>query len=257
MIILGTVVNILRWWLTILEWSNSAIPRLVTRYGKLEDELKSFEKEITEEKNKEQEFEKKLRNLRKEKNKARLKTDKNPPAKRLKVETEGYVNIRKVWGAPEPSAPKKNPQEKEDGRANKRQKRSETITNIRNIENAVIEGESITDFEILKIDWEAHLRQHRIDLEKELEEKERRIKKRDIMEKSWQLYKESKKFLEENEEEWMKRKVEREEEAIKKERLEVAREKQEKLRKKINERKLKESLQLRKKELPMRERQRI
>ena len=68
------------------EWAHSALPRLVTRYGKLEDEMKEYERELKEEKNKDEEFERKVRELRKERNKARLRTERNPPPKRQKVE---------------------------------------------------------------------------------------------------------------------------------------------------------------------------
>ena len=47
------------------EWASCALPRLVTRQGKLEDEIRSFENELREEKIKDNEFEKKLRELRK------------------------------------------------------------------------------------------------------------------------------------------------------------------------------------------------
>ena len=70
------------------EWAHSGLPRPVTRYGKLEDEVKEYEKELNEEKSKGQEFERKLRELRKERSKARLTTERNPPSKRQQIEEE-------------------------------------------------------------------------------------------------------------------------------------------------------------------------
>ena len=51
------------------------------------------------------------------------------------------------------------------------------------------------------------------------------MKKKDIKEKSWLLYKESKKFLEENKESWKKRKLERDKENERIERVAIAKEK--------------------------------
>ena len=51
------------------EWQNSALPRLVTRKGNMEEELKNIENEIKKDKDKDEEFEIKLRNLRKQRNK--------------------------------------------------------------------------------------------------------------------------------------------------------------------------------------------
>ena len=91
------------------EWNNSALPRLVTRTGSLEQDLKNCEKELNAEKSAEKEFEDKVRELRKNRNKARLITEKNPPPKRQKIEEGSYISIRKTWGPPPPCAPKKNP----------------------------------------------------------------------------------------------------------------------------------------------------
>ena len=48
--------------------------------------MKEYEKELRDEKSKEEEFERKLREMRKERNKARLKNERNtnPPPKRQK-----------------------------------------------------------------------------------------------------------------------------------------------------------------------------
>ena len=64
------------------EWNPCSLPRLVIRIGDREAEIKAFEKEIEEDKQKENEIEEKIRNLRKQRNKARLITERSNPAKR-------------------------------------------------------------------------------------------------------------------------------------------------------------------------------
>ena len=50
----------------------------------------------------------KIKKLKSERNKARLLTGKtNPASKRLKVDQETYISIRKIWGAPKITAPQK------------------------------------------------------------------------------------------------------------------------------------------------------
>ena len=132
---------------------SSALPRLVTRYGKLEDEMKEYEKELKREKSREEEFERKLREMRKVRNKARLRNERNlnPPSKRQKTEEDRFVSIRTTWGAPETTAPRKNikePERQKDTRKRQRiekENEKEILTNARRVEDKVMEGETITD----------------------------------------------------------------------------------------------------------------
>ena len=55
------------------EYNNCTIPRLTTRAGNPVEEMKQIEKEIKAEKEKDNEIEKEIRNMRKERNKLRLK----------------------------------------------------------------------------------------------------------------------------------------------------------------------------------------
>ena len=113
---------------------------------------------------------------------------------------------------------------------------SEKLVNIRRIEDKVMEGLAITDFEIIensKAEWDEKVRNHREEIEREVAEKKSRIEKQKLKESSWQLHRECKKFLEQNEKNWETRRLEREKENKKKERLEVARSKQERIRKKV------------------------
>ena len=90
------------------EWNQSSVPRLATRTGN--HEIWQMEAELRKEKEREEEYERKIRELRKERNKRRLQKDyQNQPNKRLKTGEEGkeYVSIRKVWGPPPTSAPGK------------------------------------------------------------------------------------------------------------------------------------------------------
>ena len=171
--------------------------------------MKEYKKQLKDEKSREEEFERKLREMRKERNKARLRNERNPnpPPKRQKTEEDRFISIRTTWGAPETTAPRKNikePERQEDTRKRQRIEK-EILTNVRRVEDKVMEGETITDFEVIvrtEEEWEIHIKEHQTRLEEELKEKERLLKKKDIKEKSWLLYRESKKFLEENEENW-------------------------------------------------------
>ena len=245
------------------EWASSALPRLVTRQGKIEDEIKSFEKELREEKLRDDEFEEKVRELRKNRNKARLIKEKNPPSKRQKLDENKYITIRKTWGPPPNSAPRKNTYEKleNENKQNKKPRiENEIIKNIRTIENKIIEGETIRNFEIIetsKEEWENHINEHKKKLEEEQEEREKRIEKKNMREKSYQLLRECRKYLEENEKEWEKKKFEREKEIKKQERLAKAKFEQEKLRNKVRERNLKIEIKTKMDELPKNEKRKI
>ena len=76
---------------------------------KVEDQdVWQMELELKKEKAKEDEFERKLRELRKERNKNRLQKDHaTQPSKKRKIDNEEYVTIRKAWGPPKISAPGK------------------------------------------------------------------------------------------------------------------------------------------------------
>ena len=190
------------------EWNQCALPRLVTRIGNSEAELKELEKEILKEKKMDEEIEEKVRNLRKARNKARLKTEKETsmqPKKKMKMEDSTTIAIRDIWGHPPPTAPEKNKRDPENSPKNKRAK-IERLTNAHRIEDKIIEGEQITEFEILTTDWDEVLKQHKERLEKEVEEKKNRLERQEIKEKSWALYRECKDFIENNDKHWEEKK---------------------------------------------------
>ena len=117
-----------------------------------------------------------------------------------------YISIRETWGPPKPTAPKKNLREEEKEekqRENKRIKINEktkniTLTNIRVIENKVIEGEEIRDFEVITTDWDRVFREHEERLEKEVREKKELLDRKAAKENHWELNRECKDFLENN-----------------------------------------------------------
>ena len=59
------------------EYNQTTLPRLITRIGDREAEIKEFEKEIRKEKEYEEKMEEKIRIMRKDRNKERLRTEKN------------------------------------------------------------------------------------------------------------------------------------------------------------------------------------
>ena len=123
-------------------------------------------------------------------------------------------------------APRKNvAEEKSEEPENKKRKVAEIkLTNARRIENKSYLGEVIEEAEIVidNRDWEKVLIDHREKLEKETRDREKKIERKEIKEKSWALYIECKRLLEENEKNWEKAKKERELEEKRKYRLEIA-----------------------------------
>ena len=240
------------------EYNSCCLPRLVTRLGDRESEIKEFEKEILEERKADEIIEEKIRNLRKKNNKARLQTETHKTQKKRKISENTYINIREVWGQPPPTAPKKNKNNnsEETEHKNKKKRMNERLTNIKTTNN-IIEGETITEFEVIETDWEKHLKEHYERLEEETNKRLKQLEKQKMKQKSWELYRECKNYLENNDPNWKQKKEERELEIKKKERLSVANEKQEKLRNKIKERKLQEEIEKGLKQLPAQEQNKI
>ena len=73
-----------------------------------ENEIRNLERELLEEKEKEERLERKVRDFRRFKCKARLGPGKESvPAKRQKLDDSSYVSIRQAWGAPDKTVPQK------------------------------------------------------------------------------------------------------------------------------------------------------
>ena len=114
--------------------------------------------------------------------------------------------------SPLDSTPEKRKEKETEKSENKKRKIEigEKITNIRTIENAVVQGQTISDFEIEIVDWEKVLQEHQERIEKETRERQDQIRRKEIKEKSWMLKRLCHKFLEENEKNWEKERKERE-----------------------------------------------
>ena len=218
------------------EYNRSALPRITAQMG--EQETREKERILRQEKAQEEEIESKIRTLRKQRNKERMVPTKEPASKRRKLDNNAYQNIKQAWGEPTRSEQQKTSrQDMEQAQVPVQDKllpppskkqRQETLTNLRVIENKVVEG-PLEDLELEdKIDWEEKLRNHKEKIEKETEERERRLKRKEDKEKSWELYRLCKNYLEENSEDWGKRKMKRIEDKNRQERLQLAKCKQKK-----------------------------
>ena len=242
------------------EYNRSALPRITTQMG--EQDIKEWEKKIRQEKQQEDETEAKIRTLRKKRNKDRVVAPQEPPSKRRKLETS-YVGVKQAWGEPEKSEvrkttrqdlePSQQEQEHPPLQPPSKKSRQEKLTNIVTVENKIVQG-PLEDLEWeTKIDWEEHLRNHRQEIEKKVEEREKLIAKKEDKEKSWELYKLCKTFLEENSEDWEKNKMKRNAEKNRLDRLQLAKHKQKKVQINYIEKKIEEGL----KRLPVEERKRL
>ena len=81
------------------EYNQQSLPRLITRIGDKEKEIKEWEKEKKEEKD--DIIEQKIRKLRKEMNRQRLTNERqNPNKKRQKLDNSNYISIKDNWGPP-------------------------------------------------------------------------------------------------------------------------------------------------------------
>ena len=79
---------------------------------------------------------------------------------------------------------------RENNRESKRIRRNEktediTLTNIRRIENRVIEGEEISEFEVITTDWDRVIKEHEERLEQEVRERKERLDRKEDREKHW------------------------------------------------------------------------
>ena len=99
--------------------------------------------------------------------------------------------------------------------------------------------------------------EHKEFLEKEASERAVQIERKEIKQKSRQLYNESKRYLEANEKDWEKRRLENEIETKRIERLAIGKEKQEKIRTKVRERNLEKEINENMEKLPQSEKRRI
>ena len=129
------------------EYNQTTLPRLITRIGDREAEMKEWEKEIRKEKEYEERMEEKIRILRKDRNKERLRTEKSTQPRKKRKTEDSYISIRSVWGPPPSKAPIKNVAEdiEKEKFSKKRRIETEIITNVKRIDDKIYEGETIVD----------------------------------------------------------------------------------------------------------------
>ena len=177
------------------EYNRCSLPRLTTKMG--EQEYEEYNENLSLEQQEEEQLEKKIRELRKKLNKARLHPTKErgPKAKRRKVGTEAFVSIDEIWGTQEIMRQEKN-----------RISEDETP---RQSEMPEMEQKSpekkIPTFPPPPVVLSSKARKEKLRKEKEM---------------ALELQNICKTFLEENDKGWEKRKKERVEELERKERLE-------------------------------------
>ena len=108
-----------------------------------EGEYENYSKELEAEKKDDEKIEAKIRQLRKEKNKARLHPDRdNGPRK---IDENNYVDIQEVWKKTEITKQQKNKIQEDEQNNAKRAKKNEKVptqlagnlTNLRTIEKVI------------------------------------------------------------------------------------------------------------------------
>ena len=102
------------------EYNRCSLPRLCTQVG--DSEYNKVGKELELEKLEEEKLEYKIRQLRKEKNKARLHPtrESGPSTKKRKIGNFEYISIKEIWGEPETTNPTKNKKNQETEENKKR-----------------------------------------------------------------------------------------------------------------------------------------
>ena len=204
------------------EYNRCSLPRLSTQVG--EGEYKQYTKELEEEKRHEETIENKIRELRKERNKARLHPtrEQGPSKKKRKINEEEYINIQEIWDKPKMSTTQKREQETEESQAKKKMRNQNVgpsikLTNMRTIETPH-ENKEIQ----LDMDWDERIKQRRKEIEEEEYKREQKLQYKEIREQTWALNRLCRRYLEENDKDWARTKELREQEQKRKLRLEKA-----------------------------------
>ena len=183
------------------EYNRCALPRLTTKLGA--EEFEEWKKELKEEKLKEEDLKKKIRVLRKQRNKNRnaiINIQHLPPTKKRKISTEKYKSVRQIFLNIEEKM-KRERDLVEDGKETKKRKVEEKI-NLSKEEDQLTVGETIptseddTDGRDI-VDWEAEIKRHGEDIERK---EETRKEGENTCDLSWDLLNNCVDYLRENEE---------------------------------------------------------
>ena len=203
------------------EYNRCSLPRISTQVGDIE--FKEYSKELEQEKLEEVRIDKKIRELRKERNKARLHPTKEsgPRTKKRKVDKNHYVSIGEIWGRQEGADDKKTPEKCEKNPPPKQE----------NDEKNYDDSQEGT--------WEKRLEKVEKDMEQEQQEWNNW---RQEKEAAWELQRICKEYLEKNSKDWEKMKKKRQEEFERQERLGRAKSKTRKAQIKYIEKKIEEGL---------------
>ena len=104
------------------EYNRCSLPRLCTQVG--DGEYVRIGKELEQERVEEDKLEYKIRQMRKNRNKARLHPTKQggPSTRRRKIDSNEYIRIEDIWGAPPVTVAIKNKIELEENENKKRRK---------------------------------------------------------------------------------------------------------------------------------------
>ena len=168
-------------------------------------EFKEYEKDLRQEKDEDDRIDKKIRELRKQKNKARLHPTKpeGPETKRRKITDKKYVAKQEIWGKPDKTEPIKTKITQEiKQQTNKRIKLSG--------QDEINEDKG----------WERLLEKIEKKIEDERQEKTTRENEKNA---AWELHRLCRNYLNENFKAWDKRRKARQEEFERQERLQKGR----------------------------------
>ena len=208
------------------EYNRCSLPRLCTQIG--DEAYEQYGKEIDKEKLEEERIENKIRNLRKERNKARMHPtrEQGPAKKRRKVHENEYINIKEIWGEPNmrEQQKNKNPEQNQE-QLSKRVKINEgeqtTLTNLRTVEGWIAQGPIENNLEYIpERDWDQVIREHKEEIERQENMRTNRLKIKEQKEQAWALNKLCREFLNENHNKWAERESKREQEKLRILRLE-------------------------------------
>ena len=210
------------------EYNRCSLPRLCTQIG--DEAYEQYGKEIDKEKLEEERIENKIRNLRKERNKARMHPtrEQGPAKKRRKVHENEYINIKEIWGEPKVGEQQKNKnpeqnQEQQSKRVKINEGEQTTLTNLRTVEGWTAQGPIENNMEYIpERDWDQVIREHKEEIERQENMRTNRLKIKEQKEQAWALNKLCREFLNENHNKWAERESKREQERLRILRLEKA-----------------------------------
>ena len=199
------------------EFNRCSLPRLCAQIG--EGEFKQYNKELEIEKIEDEKIETRIRELRKQRNKARMHPTKEigNAKKKRKIDKNEYINIDTIWGNPIPTKPQKNKIEEGENKKLDKKMRTQSPRPSRGSPSPGTSPEkrqeNKPDTELGNCekpetntkDWDKLIAEHRQELISEEQEKARiEQEAHSKKEQSWELHNLCKEYLEENSQDWKK-----------------------------------------------------